>query len=336
MKKQFLLFANAEIDNENPTVSVNQVVQMSGYSDPSYVVYEIKKDQWGINYKLINLQKLNFDTTSCIRPLSQKFGIGIYFDKNNLIFKAPEEVAELKLQVEEKLKLENKNAEANKIIREQAEIIGKDWLEKNLPIDAQAIIIACLKKNKSDIQTDYHAASTTRTVILGFSKYKRDLFSEMRKYASNFEETAYLSVFNEDYEHREKYSMGSGYYLGESKYHGWIIKKAIIYNRENTIKEFSYVASIPDNIYINKGEIVNTPAQETMNTNELGIEIVQYSEKSIALFGDTKPIKDILGDRKGLNGKFNFYLTHNGVKTLGWIFQKSKEDELKRILNLKD
>lgn len=56
--------------------------------------------------------------------------------------------------------------------------------------------------------TDYYAHSTQRTVIIGFSKHKRDIFSEMRKHASNFEETAYLAEPNEDYEHREKYSMG--------------------------------------------------------------------------------------------------------------------------------
>jgi hypothetical protein len=49
-------------------------------------------------------------------------------------------------------------------------------------------------------------------------------------------ETAYLAEFNEDYEHREKYSMGDGYYLGESKYSGWIIEKTPIYKRENTIE----------------------------------------------------------------------------------------------------
>lgn len=59
----------------------------------------------------------------------------------------------------------------------------------------------------------------------------------MRKYASNFEETAYLAEFNEDYENREKYSMGAGYYLGEYRHSGWIIKKVPVYNRERTIED---------------------------------------------------------------------------------------------------
>jgi hypothetical protein len=38
--------------------------------------------------------------------------------------------------------------------------------------------------------TDYYGYRTKRTVILGFSSHTKDLFSEMRKYAANFEETA--------------------------------------------------------------------------------------------------------------------------------------------------
>ena len=115
-----------------------------------------------------------------------------------------------------------------------------------LPENAQAVIVARLKQDESDSQTDYFASRTTRTVILGFSTHKRDIFSEMRKHASNFEETVYLAEYNEDYEHREKYSMGAGYYLGESKYSGWIIEKCPIYQRGSTIKEFAYTAGNED------------------------------------------------------------------------------------------
>jgi hypothetical protein len=43
----------------------------------------------------------------------------------------------------------------------------------------------------------------------------------------------------------------------------------------------------------------------------LQFEIVDYSEKAIALFGDTKEIKDLL---KAMGGKFNPRLTYNGDK----------------------
>ena len=52
---------------------------------------------------------------------------------------------------------------------------------------------------------------------------------------------------------------------------------------------------------------------------------VKYSEKCIAVFGDTKPIKDSL---KELGGKFNMNLTHNGEKKPGWIFPTSCMEDL--------
>lgn len=331
MTKQFLLFANKEIDTEVQTVSVNQIVQMEGYDYTKYVVYKISQDQWGIDYKLVSLKDYIFNTTSLIRPLSEKFGIGIYYDDKNPQFKTNEEVAELLAKAQIKEKLEQEEAEQEKERREEVRVIGRQWLKENLPQDAQAIIVARLKQDDSDSQTDYLASSVQQTIILGFSKHKRDIFSEMRKYANNFEGTAYLAEYNAHYEHREKYSMGAGYYLGESKYCGWIIEKDRIYNRDNKIEEFAYVAGNADNIHLKTITSQVATAQIQFSSNGQ-FEIVDYSQKAIALFGDTKPIKDLL---KAMGGKFNPRLTHNNAKLAGWIFQTSKREELKTIINLK-
>jgi hypothetical protein len=61
----------------------------------------------------------------------------------------------------------------------------------------------------------------------------------------------------------------------------------------------------------------------------MSINIVNYSEKSIAVLGDSKPIKDHLSS---LGGKWNPSLTHNGEKVSGWIFVTSKRDEVKKLL----
>lgn len=340
MTKLYSLFGGTTTDTEVKAVSVNQIVQMEGYSYDRYVVHKITHTQFGYHYHLINLRTLDFHQSEIIKPLSQKFGIGMYYDENNIEFMPEEEVAEVysKAQAKRVDKIEKERAEEKR--REEVRSVGRQWLEKNLPTDAQALIIACLKQDESDSQTDYFASSTVRTVILGFSKHKKDIFSEMRKYASNFEETAYLAEHNEDYEHREKYSMGKGYYLGESYYHGWIIKKAPIYNRESTIKEFSYVAGCPNSIYIkshtNKDKSDNTEMAEQpiqqIESDNLQFEIVDYSPKAIALFGDTKPIKDLLA---AMGGKFNPRLAYKDGKRAGWIFSKTKREELNTVLNLK-
>ena len=208
MSKVFLLGANKEIDKAIQVVEVNQIIQMEGYSYHRYVVYDITKNQWGITYKLINLTTKDFDTADIIRPLKEKFGIGFYYDSENPQFMDAFEVAILLQEGQQKKQQEEAEAEQERIRFEEVRKIGRVRFAEILPEDAQAVIVAHLKQNDSDSQTDYFAHSTLRTVILGFSKHKRDIFSEMRKHAPNFAETAYLADFNEDYEHREKYSMG--------------------------------------------------------------------------------------------------------------------------------
>lgn len=151
----------------------------------------------------------------------------------------------------------------------------------------------------------------------------------MRNLAGNFTETAFLKEKNEEYENRENYTGGSGYYLGESKYHGWIINKAQIYDRKRFIEDYAYAAGQEENICISRasGTVTHNNDQPLVGD----FTIVSYSEKSVAIFGDTKSIKEQLA---ALGGRFNKYLTHNGQKRAGWVFPKSKEPELYQLIKV--
>lgn len=70
-------------------------------------------------------------------------------------------------------------------------------------------------------------------------------------------------------------------------------------------------------------------AKEVEAVTVEGLEIVDYSEKAIAVFGDTKAIKEQL---KELGGRFNPSLNYNGEKRAGWIFSKRKADEVRELL----
>lgn len=59
------------------------------------------------------------------------------------------------------------------------------------------------------------------------------------------------------------------------------------------------------------------------------LEMVDYSEKAIAVFGDTKAIKEQL---KELGGRFNPALNYNGEKRAEWIFSKKKADEVRNLM----
>jgi len=100
-------------------------------------------------------------------------------------------------------------------------------IKPKIPSWAKAVIIGELEIDKCDSMTDYYATTSQDFKILAFSKHNRDLFPEMRAAALNCEETAYLHGADEKAEHREKYSMGAGYYLkDEGRYStGWKVSK---------------------------------------------------------------------------------------------------------------
>ena len=332
MNKVHLLGANRSYDRDVQTVSVNQVVVLEGYSYDSYVVYEVTRDKWGITYHLVNLETHEFHTSDLIRPLSEKFGIGIYYDDANPKFLDPLETAALLTKAKEK------KAEAERKVKEAREEyeriakIGAERLRPLIPTDAKAAIIGTLRVSECDSYTDYYDYSIVRTVILGFSKHTRNLFAEMRKCAANFEGTSHLAEYNADFEHRENYSMGDGMYLGRNKYSGWTINKEPIYSLEKFLERFAYTAGDEANICLKTPQNQTDTAEQptaSADLSALNLEIVEYSEKAIAVFGDTKPIKGILKD---LNGLFRANLTYNGERRAGWIYSKKQELKVREAL----
>lgn len=76
-----------------------------------------------------------------------------------------------------------------------------------------------------------------------------------------------------------------------------------------------------------KGQEESANVAEPVTVEEL--EIVDYSEKAIAVFGDTKSIKEQL---KEIGGRFNPSLNYNGEKRAGWIFSKKQTDKVRELL----
>ena len=331
MNKLHLLGANKSYDRDEQTVSVNQVVVLEGYSYDSYVVYEVSRSKWGITYHLINLRTYEFHTSDLIRPLSEKFGIGIYYDDANPKLLDPLETAALLTKATEKKTEDDRKAEEERQKNERTAKIGAERLRPLIPSDAKAVIIGELRVSECESYKDYYDNRIERTEILGFSAHTRNLFSEMRKYAANFKGTAYLAENNKEYEHRENYSMGDGMYLGRNKYSGWTISKEPIYSLEKFIEQYAHTAGDEANICLKAPQREAGAQQPTTSADlsPLNLEIVEYSEKAIAVFGDTKPIKDIL---KGLNGLFRVNLTYNGERRAGWIYSRKQEQKVRETL----
>lgn len=66
---------------------------------------------------------------------------------------------------------------------------------------------------------------------------------------------------------------------------------------------------------------IERPNFETVQAETGKINIIDYSEKAIAVIGDTKPIKEILRE---LGGRFNFRLSCGA----GWIFPKTMQNKV--------
>ena len=60
-----------------------------------------------------------------------------------------------------------------------------------------------------------------------------------------------------------------------------------------------------------------------------GVEVVGYSAKALAVFGDTRALADEL---KAIGAKFNRALSYNGERRAGWIISRRKADELAAVL----
>ena len=136
MTKVHLLGANRSYDRSVQTVSVNQVVVLEGYSYDSYVVHEVSRNGWGITYHLINLRTYEFHTSDLIRPLSEKFGIGMYYDDANPKFLDLLETAALLTKAREK------KAEKERQRNEHTAKIGAERLRLLIPSNAKAVILS--------------------------------------------------------------------------------------------------------------------------------------------------------------------------------------------------
>jgi len=114
-----------------------------------------------------------------------------------------------------------------------------------------------------------------------------------------------------------------------------------LYTNEGTnyiIKGDDYQYSIKgDSLFRIYKDIKGLPSPKTTTMKtikkdkklEARIEIAYYSEKAIALFGETKPHKDKL---KALGCKFNPFLRKDGKKAPGWIASKKRESEIRKFV----
>ena len=230
--KRFSLGRHGLEELKDTELLIGQIIWLNGYgqsprSHERKAIYGVDTTCFGKVYLTINLDNPRKEKHEAytVRHESRLFGIGMYYTDGDM---ADNE------EMVDALNEANKREEAAKVkdsylkeMRLKRVAEGKKLFEDNMPEGARAVMVAELKKDESDIMTDYFASSTTKRIVLAFSMHEKDLFNEMRKAAENclLPGVNALKDAPKEYEHREKWSMGAGYYLGKSKYDGWVIRK---------------------------------------------------------------------------------------------------------------
>ena len=137
-----------------------------------------------------------------------------------------EEVRALEVQADARIAAEQAAAAERAKQRQAEQERFEAEFNARRPAWAKAVIVAEYWHDESDTMTDYFGGRSGKRLLLAWSKHPRDLFPEMRKAARNAEEVAHLVDAPKSAEHREKYSMGHGYYLTTgTRYSGWQIRK---------------------------------------------------------------------------------------------------------------
>lgn len=326
MTKYISLFGGTTTDTEIQVAKENQIVidEGPGALTVRYVIYKVEHNADGYMYHMIDPDTKEIRRTDILQPYSRKFGIGMYYTDTPAEFMDAFEVAALSSEAE-RLAAEKADADAQaQAEHDRVARIGAERLENIMPENVQGVVLAELNETQyTDPSYECRETRSVRTVILGFSTTTRNSFGELRRAARNLPETASLAEYNKDYEHRYPC-----FTLGKSPYSGWSIHKMSYCTRKGFIDMLAYTAGDEANIRLSNATAERWDKQsETVAQGDF--IIVDYSERAIAVFGDTKPIK---AELSALGGRFNSRLTHDGEKRAGWIFQKSKEEQVRRLI----
>lgn len=312
-------------------------------------------DEYDLENYFSPLHKLE----STIRPFSKKFGIGFYYDESGelvsdeIIEKSLERakaLEELRKRVEEEKNEENKreieqlkkdfsylervdsknrhdhklcgrniraelkkNFPNTKFSVRYSSFSGGDeysitWNDGALPKEVKAIVDKYQEKHPDAYSCgDYwdYMPSNFNDLFGGVSYImtQRTISDEGLKTAEKFLKENYPHIDEENWKCYHRDVIGVGY-------------------TPYDYREFLYKVA-------NQIDFESLKKEEKSNKAQTSGEyqIIDYSEKAIALVGDTKAIKDQL---KALGGRFNPKLSCG----CGWVFPKTKLQEVKEALNL--
>lgn len=217
-----------------------QIIWLNGYGQSEHwherkVVFKREQSRFGVMYHAVNIDQdppvISRHEAATIRPVDQIFGIGTYYTPGDMFEGSHQELDRMIFAALEQEKRVNDKLSAERQRIKDLEEAGKKVWDEMVKAGAVTLVVADREEDRSDIMTDYFASVTAESVILGASKTTRNNFKELRKFAaqSSVPEIEALATAPTMFEHRENYTGGAGYYLGENRHSGWKIRKTFPY-----------------------------------------------------------------------------------------------------------
>ena len=248
------------------------------------------------------------------RPISEKFGIGFYYDLD-----APRATEEEIAQAIER---------ANKFIKEREE--EKNRAEEESKRAREEVI------KKYGAIFDQPSGKYGTDAVLVAKHIRQDLANAFpgQKFSVRKLDYSTINIEWKDGPTREEVEQITGKHERICSRDRW---NDDLWDHNDTAFTsvfggvdyiFYYRETAPENknvsLYIKPEPKQSEPAKAIKTE---GIQLINYSEKAVAIVGDTRAIKDIL---KTLGGRFNAHLTCGA----GWIFSKTKESTLRNALSI--
>ncbi len=261
----------------------------------------------GGKYKTVLLDGTTIRHDDHIRPYSQKFGIGVYYNEGETI--SQEEVNALVIVATDNMQKQSVIDDENRQKAAIAEAEKKAFLSQYKTAD----------RGQTTNIIKRHIAATFKTV--SDVKIKSVVFSggsSMHVTYTSPEPVQALEDFIKTFNQGHFNSMEDMYEYSNSD-------QEIILEGHILVKYKYADARHVEGLAPESRQAAE--AQPIAPTEAGKVQIIDYSEKAIAVIGDTKSIKEKL---KELGGRFNSHLTCGA----GWIFPKTRFEVIKTALQV--
>lgn len=283
-----------------------------------------------------------------VKPISKKFGIGTYFDDEEPGFRYTAEMIEDALNAHEIQEEENKRAKEEQkrkdeetrqnLIKEYSYLTRIDEMKgdyKEVVKAKKDNLKKILAKNFPGVTFKIHQTHGDHTAY-DIEWTNGAKYDDVAKIAHMFQDSH--SDYTGDYWDYDP-SIFNVLFGGFSFIfcHRDYSEEGLAKAHEEYSKEFNWAEGTDErdierhfNKWLSDYDFSEVKAEE--KTEEVkpvseGIQIVDYSEKAIAIIGDTKPVKEIL---KAHGCKFNKFLKCG----CGWVASKARKEEIMLALGL--